>query len=199
MANLPTAGLLRVRVTDDLLLDGGTWQLTEGHDWQPIAKITPPAVPMFQQVVEYLETKPVPPGGTSKRDDEARAAVAVCLRWGSYFAVLADPARPDAPDIADEEVSQIDDEEMARMNIEISAALAWWLTLRGADERRYDDLVHRALAYLPTGPKTFGPPRQRRRAAGLPRCRTWRRMCAIAGPPTGWIKPWRQPERTASG
>jgi hypothetical protein len=45
------------------------------------------------------------------------------------------------------EVSQIDDAEMARMNIEISAALAWWLTLRGADERRYWDLVHRALAY----------------------------------------------------
>jgi hypothetical protein len=123
----------------------------------PIAIVAPPAVPMFQQVVEYLETKPVPPGGTSKRDDEARAAVAVCLRWGSYFAVLADPARPDAPDIADEQVSQIADEEMARMNIEISAALAWWLTLRGADERRYWDLVHRALAYLPTGPKTFGP------------------------------------------
>ena len=61
------------------------------------------------------------------------------------------------PTIADEQVSHIDDVEMARMNIEISAALAWWLTLRGADDRRYWDLVHRALEYLPTGPKTFGP------------------------------------------
>jgi hypothetical protein len=156
MADLPTEGLLRVRVSDDLLLDGGNWLLTEGQNQQPLARITPPATPMFQQIVEYLETKPVPPGGTTKRDDEARAAVAVCLRWGSYFAVLADPARPDAPNIADEQVSQIADEEMARLNIEISAALAWWLTLRGADERRYDDLAHRALAYLPTGPKTFG-------------------------------------------
>ena len=150
-------GLLQVRGADDLHLDGGTWTLTEDQKGQPVARIIPPAVPMFQQVVEYLEVKPVPPGGTLKRDDEARAAVAVCLRWGSYFAVLADPFRPDAPDTADEEVSQIADQEMARMNIEISAALAWWLTLRGVDERRYDDLAHRALAYLPTGPKTFGP------------------------------------------
>jgi len=150
-------GVLHVRVADDLLLDGGTWNPAGEQKGWLIAKITPPATPKFQQVVEYLETKPVPPGGTTKRDDEARAAVAVCLRWGSYFAVLADPSRPDAPDIADEGVSQIDDMEMARMNIEISAALAWWLTLRGADEHRYDDLVHRALAYLPTGSKTFGP------------------------------------------
>ena len=99
----------------------------------------------------------MPPGATMKREDEARAAVAVCLRFGSYFAVLADPSRPDAPDIADEEVSHIANQEMARMNIEISAALAWWLALRGADDRRYWDLVHRALAYLPTGPKTFRP------------------------------------------
>jgi hypothetical protein len=43
---------------------------------------------------------------------------------------------------------------MARMNIEISAGIAWWLALSGCDQRRYWDLVHRALAYLPTGPKT---------------------------------------------
>jgi hypothetical protein len=42
---------------------------------------------------------------------------------------------------------------MARMNIEISAGVAWWLTLTGSDGRRYSDLVARALAYLPTGPK----------------------------------------------
>ena len=28
---------------------------------------------MFQQVVEYLEAKPVPPGGNMRRADEARA------------------------------------------------------------------------------------------------------------------------------
>jgi hypothetical protein len=151
-----SGGALRVRVSEDLELDGGTWNRSEDQKGWHIAKITPPAVPMFQQVVEYLETKPVPQGGNFRRADEARAATAVCLRWGSYFAVVADPARPPAPNIDDEQVSQIADDEMARMNIEISAALAWWLAIRGTDERRYDDLVHRALAYLPTGPKTFG-------------------------------------------
>jgi hypothetical protein len=70
---------------------------------------------------------------------------------------LADSLRPDAPDIGDEQASHIDDEEMARLNIEISAALDWWLTLRGEDDPRYWDLVHRSLAYLSIGPKSFGP------------------------------------------
>jgi hypothetical protein len=89
-----------------------------------------------------------------RRQEEARAAVAVCLRWGSYFALLADLSRPAASDIDNDQISQIDDDEMARMNIEISAALAWWLTRRGVDDGRYWNLVHRALAYLPCGLKT---------------------------------------------
>jgi hypothetical protein len=149
--------LLRVKIANDFMLDGGSCRVTTDERQQQVAIITPPAVPMFQQVVEYLETKPAPRVGIAKREQEAVAAVAICLRWGSYFAVLADPSRSDAWDINDEEVSQIADEEMARMNIEISAALAWWLELRCCDERRYDDLVHRALGNLPTGPKTFGP------------------------------------------
>lgn len=156
-ANPPSCGVLHVRVADDLLLDGGTWKLIEDQKGQPVARITPPATPMFQQIVEYLETKPVPSGGNIRRADEARAATAVCLRWGSYFAVLADPSKPDAPNIDDEQVSQIDDAEMARMNIEISGALAWWFTLCGSNDQRYWDLVHRALAYLPCGPKTVHP------------------------------------------
>ena len=62
------------------------------------ATITPPTVPMLQQVVEYLETSWYRPVGCTKRADEARAAVAVCLRRGLYFAVLADPSRPDLPE-----------------------------------------------------------------------------------------------------
>ena len=71
----------------------------------------------------------------------------------TFIHVLADPSKPDAPNIDDSQVSQIDDEEMARMNIEISAGVAWWLTLARSDERRYWDLVARALAYLPAGPR----------------------------------------------
>jgi hypothetical protein len=147
--------ILRVRVADDLVLDGGTWRLTTGES--SVAIIEPPPTPMFQQVVAYLKAKPAPPDGNPKRDDEARAATAVCLRWGSYFALLADPARPPTPGIDDEQVSQIDDDEMARMNVEISAALAWWFGLCGTNDRHYFDLVQRALAYLPLGPKTIHP------------------------------------------
>jgi len=104
--SLPESSVFRVRVTEDFELDCGAWKHTGEQKGWLIARITPPTMPMFQQVVEYLEAKPVPPGGTTKRADEARATVAVCLRWGSYFAVLADPSRPDAPDIADEEGMQ---------------------------------------------------------------------------------------------
>jgi hypothetical protein len=71
--------------------------------------------------------------------------------------MLADPARPASPSINDEQVSQIDDSEMARMNVEISAALAWWFGLCGVNDGHYFDLVQRAIAYLPVGPKTIHP------------------------------------------
>jgi hypothetical protein len=159
-ADLPSDNVLRVRVTDDLVLDGGTWHLAEDKDQHPIAVIEPPATPMYRQVAAYLDAKPAPPDSNTRRDDEARAATAVCLRWGSYFALLADAARPPSPHIDDEQVSQIDDDEMARMNVEISAALAWWFGLCGENNRKYFDLVQRALAYLPAGPKTVRRHRQ---------------------------------------
>jgi len=105
--DLPASGMLHVRVAEDCTLDGGTWHVTRDRHGAPTAQIGPPAVPMFQQVVEYLEAKPVPPSGNMRRADEARAGVAVCLRWGPYFAVLADPSKPDAPNIDDEQVSQM--------------------------------------------------------------------------------------------
>ncbi len=151
------SGVLHVHVADDLIIDGGTWELAETEDRHRIARITPPTTPMFQQVVEYLETKPAPKAGKFRRDAESRAAVAVCLRWGSYFAVLVDPSRRAASDIEDDGTSHIADDEMARLNVEISAGIAWWIRLSGSDEPRYWDLVHRALAYLSTGPKSVRP------------------------------------------
>ena len=53
-------GVLRVHAADDLMLDGGTWEFAESADRRSIVSITPPATPMVQQVVEYLERKPVP-------------------------------------------------------------------------------------------------------------------------------------------
>ena len=53
-----------------------------------------------EPIAAYLETKPLPPYGNLGRADELRAATDVCLRWGSCFALLADPARPASPGIA---------------------------------------------------------------------------------------------------
>jgi hypothetical protein len=51
-AHSPTSdGLLQVQVANDLELDGGIWTLTRDQNGLPIATITLPSVPMFQQVV----------------------------------------------------------------------------------------------------------------------------------------------------
>jgi hypothetical protein len=141
-------------VENDFVLDAGTRLQTLDENKRSVTRVTPPGVPMFRQVVDHLEAKPRPADGYVRLADEARATVAVCLRWGSYFAALVDASRPFSPNAWDENTSQIADDEMARMNIEISAAIQWWLTLKGSDEQRYTQLVQRALTYLPLGRKT---------------------------------------------
>jgi hypothetical protein len=71
--DLPASRMLHVKVAEDCTLDGETWHQTTDQHGAPTAQISPPAVPMFQQVVEYLEAKPVPPGGSMRRADEVRA------------------------------------------------------------------------------------------------------------------------------
>ena len=67
--DLPASGVLHVQVAEDCALDAGTWHLTTDQHGAPTAQISPPAVPMFQQIVKYLEAKPVPPGGNMRRVD----------------------------------------------------------------------------------------------------------------------------------
>ena len=134
--DLPINGAFRVRVTEDLTVDGGTWQLAADDPHGPLVIITPPHVPMYLQVVSYLEAKPAPPVEGVRIADETRAATAVCIRWGSYFAVLADADKPLTSSAGEADASQIHDEEMARLNIEISAALEWWFNLASSDDRR---------------------------------------------------------------
>lgn len=149
-----TSGTLRVGVNDDFVLDAGSWSQIVHEGQQLVTRVTPPSVPMLQQVVDYLEAQPSPADRSVRSVDEARAAVAVCLRCGTYFAALVDASRPFSPDAWDESTSHIADSEMARLNIEISAAIQWWLTLKGSDDQRYAELVRRALAHLPTGRRT---------------------------------------------
>jgi hypothetical protein len=145
---------LAIHVKNDLVLDAGWWEHMVDEDGDPIRVVHPPSVPMFKQAITYLEQQPLtsfpqPPGTRIAR--EARAVVALCIRWGSYFSVLTDHTKPyveikstagTAP------YSVISDGEMHRMNLESSAALTWLIDLMRSDLYRYWDLVDRAY-WLP--------------------------------------------------
>jgi hypothetical protein len=148
---------LCVRVNDELMLDAGTCEARSepsGSAWI----IRPPATTLFHQVLAYLSEKPDPakrPSG-SMVGREGVAAAALVLRWGSYLAVLLDHNNPVWPEVNSPATSRIGDEEMARINIEASAALAEWIDLNDADRggRAYEKLVNRAVAYVPMPKKT---------------------------------------------
>jgi hypothetical protein len=144
---------LRVRVNDELTLDAG--------QVGPDQIIRPPARPMFRQVLDYLMMKPDPtrlPSGT-EIGREGVATAAACIRWGTYFSVLADRDKPMWSEVASQKTGRIGDDEMRRINIEASAALAHWVDVFNADWRLYGRLVHRAVSYLPMPKKTSKPER----------------------------------------
>lgn len=99
---------------------------------------------MFEQVLGFLESDAPKRARALTLKQEARAAVAVCLRWGSYLALLVDEARPPAASVGTQGVSRVTDREMARINIEASANLASWLTLAHDEPALYGRLVQAA-------------------------------------------------------
>lgn len=154
---------LMVHVNDDFALDAGTCEELQGLK-NPELLIRPSAITLFQQLLDYLRAKPDPPSSMpgSLTGREGVAAVAMTLRWGSYFAVLADREKPLWGEVRTESTSRIADSEMARINIEASAALAQWIDLYRKDSNnRYVQLVNRAVFYLPIPRKTstlqYGP------------------------------------------
>ena len=72
------------------------------------------------------------------------------------LAVLFDRDKSVSPD-AQVGISRISDDEMARINIEASAALAEWIDILHTDFAEYLDLVDRAIAYLPLVHRTATP------------------------------------------
>jgi len=116
---------LRVRVDDKLVLDAGTCEEVSGPHG-PERLIRPPATTLFHQVLAYLKAKPDPPKRPSGSmiGREGVAAAALTVRWGSYLAVLLDHDKPVWSGVHSARTSRISDEEMARINIEASAALA---------------------------------------------------------------------------
>lgn len=156
---------LQVRVADDLVLDAGWWEElprspNTGCSMQRY--IHPPDVTLFDQVLAYLSAQPKPARRYIRISQgercafEAIAATAVCLRWGSYLSVLLDRDKPLSPQAGQVGVSHIADSEMARINIEASAALARWIDLMREDEDRYWDLVWQA-ACLPMTRRSAQP------------------------------------------
>jgi hypothetical protein len=137
---------LRVRVNDELLLDAGTTELSGSE-----LLIHPRRSTLFRQLLDYLHGKADPPAHPtgSTIENEGTAAVSVVLRWGSYLAVLPDAAKPVWAGARSPGTSRICDPEMARINIEASAALAAWIDISRQERGTYERLVARALAYLP--------------------------------------------------
>jgi hypothetical protein len=149
---------LRVRVSDDLVLDAGECRIVEGPDGLERI-VQAPRTTLFRQLINYLKAKPAPrdrPSGTFI-SREGVAAAAVTLRWGSYLAVLADRNKPVWREVRSPEASRISDGEMARINIESSAAMAEWIDLFRADAVGYASLLDKAVSYLPMPRKISKP------------------------------------------
>jgi hypothetical protein len=145
---------LQVRVDDDLTLDAGWWEEVQADDGATQRIVHPPETTMFEQVLDYLDSLPPPrdcPG--IHIGQEAVAATGVCLRWGSYLAVLMDRDKPLWPRARQEGLSRIADGEMARINIEASAALEQWIDIMRDDWDRYLSLMW-AARHLPMPQKS---------------------------------------------
>lgn len=150
---------LTVRVNQEFVLDAG--RCSEMHtDRGREFVIRPPRRTLVHQLIAYLRSKPDPktlsPGAFVNR--EGVAASALTLRWGSYLAVLLDHDKPVWPECRSPDTSRISDHEMARINIEASAAMAEWVDLCRAywagQSAQYRQLVERAICYLPMPKKT---------------------------------------------
>lgn len=146
---------LRVQVHDALTLDAGTLVAAEPTAATGVT-VRPPAVPMVDQVLAFLEASPEVPARAPSPAELAAATVAVCLRYGTWFALLSDEHRPALR--VGRDASRIRNAEMARINVEASAALERWLEVRREGAARFHQLVARALHYLPPQP----PPGRRR-------------------------------------
>jgi hypothetical protein len=94
-----------------------------------------PKETLFRPVLGYLRAKrdpPSPPKGSTV-ENEGAAATAVALRWGSHLAVLADSAKPIGPRLVRPRRAGSATPEMARINVEVSAALAEWIHISRED------------------------------------------------------------------
>ncbi|HEY6286423.1 MAG TPA: hypothetical protein VIX20_12225 [Ktedonobacteraceae bacterium] len=145
---------LSVNVSGTFTLDAGWWEETMEETVSgkplPCRLIHPPEPTMYYQVLRHLETisreTRIPAKSQLNFGEVGLATIAVCLRWGTYFAVLADQTKPIWSQTEQEAISMIGDEEMARIDIEASAALAQWIVLMRANDSHFRKMVKAAQA-----------------------------------------------------
>jgi hypothetical protein len=150
---MPEQRSLTVNVNARFTVDAGSWQECVEEEQRPYRLVLPPQTTMYRQVLSYLEeatrNEKVPPKSQLHFGEVAIATVALCIRWGSYFAVLTNRDLPQWAAAFDPEVNCIGDGEMGRINIEASAALSGWIDLMRADQPRFRKLVKAAVRLLP--------------------------------------------------
>jgi len=134
---------LIVTVSENLSLYAGT--VTTHAD---ILVIHPPEHSLYHQLCTWLDQCPPPTVGFNHWV-LAIGTTALCLRWGTYLAVLMDEAKPVDPRARHLRVSMVSEEEMRRINIEASSNLACLLQLWHQDEYTFFDRLRRAYEQLP--------------------------------------------------
>jgi hypothetical protein len=150
---------LRVRVNEELTLHCGVAERDSrgATGWT----LVPPQISQFDQLIAYLERKPdAARGKRTVSDVETLAATALCLRWGTWFAVLADATKPSWPFAGEPGVAHLSDEELARIRVEATDAFERWIEIYRSDRAcsRAIQLAIRAVAWLP-GHAPVGVPR----------------------------------------
>jgi hypothetical protein len=153
---------LFIPVTTSFSLDAGSYTV-EVLEEKTFYRIVPPAKTMMEQVIEFLEQLPVPRDKGIQRRYLGVGFAALTMRWGSYLAALCSPTfsqyEPDPKVLArlgNSEVSVINNEEMRRLNIEISANIAHLGTMYRESPTFFYDLLLRACAHLPMPIRTAG-------------------------------------------
>ena len=113
-----------------------------------LTTIYPPKKSLFDQLCTWLDQRPLPTVGFNYWVLSI-GATALCLRWGTYLAVLMDRTKPIDPRAKQLTTSMISQDEMRRINIEASSNLARLLRLWHQDENAYFDRLRSAYEWLP--------------------------------------------------
>lgn len=148
--------LVPVSAPSELSLDAGT--IVESAD---AYFISPPVRPLIEQLVDYLDQQPTDRYADFQTARLAVGLTALCVRWGSYLATLIDTTTELHPDLVTTSrkngdvsaYSFITNQEMCRINIEVSYNLAY-LTDQARQRDPYGpkgfyELLSKAQMYLP--------------------------------------------------